>query len=404
MIVQGRLVDALDGERWGQVLIEDGLIRAVGDGLGRPDFDFPEGCLVFPGFVDVHVHLRAGQEHKEDYRTGTAAALQGGVTAMLDMPNNPRPPTDAAGIEAKRRAVADLPVDIDFYAGVGPGTRPFGDHPHYKAYMAASVGPLHFQDRAGLEEALVHYSGRRVTFHCEDPQVLRECRHAPTHEERRPPRAEEQAIETVLDLAQRHAFAVHVAHLSTAGGLDRLRGRASCEATPHHLYFDTENRRQAARQEFLKMNPPLRPPHHRHTLLAAFLAGQIDFLATDHAPHTVEEKARDNPSGVPHLDTYGAFVAWLLHQGLSPTSAARHCCYLPGLFFGRNRQGAPVGRLAPGYAGHLAVLRADRPWTVRAEDLRTRCGWSPFEGETLPGRVELTVARGRAFRQGKEIS
>ncbi|MEW6278875.1 MAG: amidohydrolase family protein, partial [Candidatus Eremiobacterota bacterium] len=367
---------------------------------GRPDLSFGPGHLLFPGFGDLHVHLRYGQPHKETFQTGVAAALNGGVTFMLDMPNNPDPPVTPEGIRAKREAAGDLPVDLDFYAGVGPETRPF-EHPFYKAYVAASIGPLYFENEGQLEGTLQHYAGRRVTFHCEDPEILRECAGEPEHEDRRPPQAEVRAIETVLRLARRYGFRVHVAHLSTARGLERLRAEPGdkplCEVGPHHLYFDRENRKKAARSGFLKMNPPLRSPRDRQRLLEGFARGEIDFLATDHAPHTVAEKESDNPSGVPLLDTYGAFVAWLLHQGMPPEHLARHCCLLPGRFMGR-----PVGRLSPGFRGHVAVLNLESPWTVRAEDCRTACGWSPFEGETLPGRVELTVASGRLFRGGLE--
>jgi dihydroorotase len=228
---------------------------------------------------------------------------------------------------------------------------------------------------------------------------MREAAGAAEHEDRRPPEAELKAVETVVGLGRKYGFQVHVAHLSVAGSLELLDG-AVCEVGPHHLYFDRENRKLVQRNEFLKMNPPLRSRENRLALLEAFRQGRIDYLATDHAPHTVAEKGSENPSGVPLLDTYGAFVAWLLvEHGFTPEQLARHCCLLPGLFMERQ-----VGRIAPGYRGHLAVLNLKEPWTVRAEDVRTKCGWSPFEGETLPGRVELTVASGRIFRHGVEAT
>lgn len=400
MIVAGRLVLA-DGVRPGQVEISGGEITRVGDGLGRPDLSFGDDHLVFPGFGDVHVHLRQGQEHKEDFGTGCAAALNGGVCFMLDMPNNPTPPVDAATLQAKRQAAGDPPVDLDFYAAVGPGTRPIPGHPHYKAYVGPSVGHLFFRNRQALEETLAAYAGQRVTFHCEDPEIMAAHAGEATHEAQRPPEAEIEAIRTVLEISARVGLRPHVAHLSTAAGLHLVReAGATCEIAPHHLFFDLDNRAAFDRSRFLKMNPPLRPAADRVVLLQAFLDGGIDLLATDHAPHTVAEKETENPSGVPLLDTYGGFVAWLLQRGMPPERAARHCCELPGRFFATRR----VGRLAEGYRGHLAVLKPDDPWTVRAEDLRTKCGWSPFEGVTLPGRVALTVCGGRVFRAGREVT
>ncbi len=398
LLVEGPLVDPALGVRNGQVLIEDGVITQVGDGLGRADLSFGEGQLIFPGFGDIHVHLRQGQPHKETFETGVAAALNGGVCFMLDMPNNPDPPVTAEALEAKRQAAGEWPVDLDFYAGVGPGTRPF-HHRFYKAYVGPSIGPLFFHDDHDLEDTLQHYGGRRITFHCEDPVVMRAREGEAAHEDKRAPEAELKAVETVVGLGKKHGFQVHVAHLSVAGSLDLLAGGVS-EVAPHHLYFDRENRLECERNEWLKMNPPLRTRENRLALLEAFRAGRIDYLATDHAPHTREEKARDNPSGVPLLDTYGAFVAWLLvEQGFTPEHLAKHACELPGLFMERK-----VGRIAPGYKGHLAVLDLTHPWTVRAEDVRTKCAWSPFEGETLPGRVAVTVASGRVFRAGREVT
>ena len=394
MIVEGLLVDALDGARHGQVEIKNQMIARVGPDLGQPDLRCPDGQLIFPGFGDIHVHLREGQEHKEDYVSGAAAALHGGVTFCLDMPNNPRPPIDAIGVHRKQAlAEAGGPVQIGIYAGVGPDTAPFG-HSHYKAFMASSFGPLFFDSLAQVERAMERYRGCQVTFHCEDPQLITE------HD--RPARAESLAVGLACCLQE--TLQVNVAHLSTAAGLEVIRQaprRPRCEVTPHHLYFDVVNRERMERRTLLRMNPPLREPRDRQALLEAFARGELDFLATDHAPHTLEEKlSASPPAGVPMLDTYGAFVAWLLQeQGLEPVHLARHASYLPGQWFG-----GPHGRIAPGYRGDLAILDMTRPWTVRAEDLRTKCGWSPFEGETLPGRVVWTVCAGRLFQQGREVT
>ena len=399
MIIEGRLVDPDFGVQNGQVEIIDGVIRRVGDLGLQPDLKADDDVLIFPGFVDVHVHLRQGDEYKEDYSTAMAAALNGGVTAMLDMPNNPVPPVDRAGLEAKRERVRDLPVDIDFYMGVGPGTQPDEEHLLYKAFMGPSIGPLFFHDDNDLEEVIRNYTDKQLTFHCEDPAMLREYSTRSSHNEQRPVQAEWKAVETAIALGQKYGFKVHVAHMTSARSLQLIEAEAAtCEATPHHLFFDWSNVRQFPRADFIKMNPPLRSREEREQLLEAFLQGRIHFLATDHAPHTVAEKSTTNPSGVPHLDTYGAFVTWLMQRGFTPLDVARHCSELPGSFMRR-----PLGRIQPGYRGHLTLLAPNRPWTVRASDLKTKCGWSPFEGVTLPGRVTHTVASGRVFREGAEL-
>ncbi len=406
LLVEGLLVDDELGIRQGQVLIRDQNIIGVGDYFRRPDLSFPNH-LIFPGFGDIHVHLREGQEHKEDFSSGAAAALNGGVTFCLDMPNNPVSPVDAQTLEAKHRKIGEQAVQIGLYAAVGPDTEPFG-HSHYKVFMAHSIGDLYFESLEAVRQTLKRYRGCRVTFHCEDPVLLESTAQASTHEDRRPPEAEASAVAVAIELARELDLQANIAHLSSAQGLELIRearrdpalaGRLTCEATPHHLFFDTENRTRFPRNEYLKMNPPLRSPEQRQALWQAFQSGTIDFLATDHAPHTVAEKEAENPSGVPHLDTYGGFVAWLLSQGIEAQHLARVCCRQPGEWFG-----GQVGRLRPGYRGDLAVLDVNSPWLVQAEDLKTRCGWSPFEGVTLPGRVALTVAGGRLFRQGDEIT
>ncbi len=398
LIVEGRLVDSEHGVRHGQVLIENETITKVGDHLGSADLAFSDEHLIFAGFGDVHVHLREGQEDKEDYVTGAAAALAGGVTFCLDMPNNPVPPVDTLTMARKQAKIGDCPIDVELYGAVGPGTKPFG-HPRYKVFMAHSVGPLYFEDNEELLPNLEPYRGCQITFHCEDPKLLRS---GGLHHENRPPEAEVEAVRLAIELTQKLDLTTNVAHLSSAGGLELLKAHPHItrEITPHHLFFDTENVSGFERADFIKMNPPLRSPHERVALLNGFKAGQIHFLATDHAPHTIAEKESSNPSGVPHLDTYGAFVTWLIdQQGCSPEHIARHAALLPGRFFGKK-----VGRIEPGYRGDLAVLHMRSPWTVRAGELRTKCGWSPFEGFTFPGRVVATISRGLLFREGAIIA
>ncbi len=390
MIIEGIYVDDREGPRRGQIEFDQDKILRVGPELGPADHSFGERQLIFPGFGDVHVHLREGQEYKEDYQTGAAAALQGGVCFCLDMPNNPIPPVDRPSYDAKMAKVGRPPLDIQLYAALGPGTRPFGAA-HYKCFMAHSIGPLYFENLAAIETVLSLYRGCQVTFHAEDPEMILE--HAPTHEASRPDQAEPVAIEEAIRLGQLFDLKVNIAHVSTAEGLELVLGApgVTCEVTPHHLFFDVENRTQFATDKLLKMNPPLRAPRHREALMKAFLEDKIDFLATDHAPHTVEEKKSSNPSGVPHLDTYGAFCTWLLvEKKCDPRVLARATAVRPGEFFdGRPR------RLQPEAPADLTVLSLDDPWTVRRDEIKSKCGWSPFEGFTFPGRVAATITAGR---------
>jgi dihydroorotase len=404
VIIQGVLAD-IDVVRPGQVRIEQGTIVAVGSNLGTPDHVFGEDCLIFAGMGDIHIHARqdvTGRDnYKETFATAAAAAVHGGVVHVADMPNNPAAPIDDASYAAKEQLVADarLPVDFTLYAGIGPGTWPLERKVPYKAYMGPSVGELFFTSLDQLDQTLAHYRGRPVSFHCEDPVLLEQHRPAPSHEARRPPECELSATRFALGLIEKYGLAGKLCHYSVGAGLPLIRAAkarglpVTAEVTPHHVFFDTAMLTDANRP-WMQMNPPLRSPADRKAMLTALRDGTADFLATDHAPHTIAEKER-GISGQPHLDTYGPFVTWLLvEQGFPPERIAAICSANPGAFVNAFRP-EKFGRLAPGHVGSLTVLNLRRPTTVRREDLRTRCGWSPFEGVTFPGSVAAVFVRGQ---------
>lgn len=250
-----------------------------------------------------------------------------------------------------------------------------------------------------LDETLARYRGQAVSFHCEDPVLLDANRHQPTHEARRPPECELSATRFALAMIEKHDLTGKLCHYSVGEGLPLIRAakarglRVTAEVTPHHVYFDlagiTPENRGA-----MQMNPPLRAPSDRVAMLEALRDGTCDYLATDHAPHTLAEKAK-GVSGQPHLDTYGPFVAWLLvAQQFTPERVAAICCANPGVFVNAFRADRH-GRLSPGYVGSLTVLDLSSPQAIRREDLKTKCGWSPFEGVTFPGRVAAVFVRGR---------
>jgi dihydroorotase len=404
VIVEGTLAD-IDGVRPGQVCIEDGTIAAIGTVIGRPDHLFGSDCLIFAGMGDVHIHARqdvTGKDnYKETFATAAAAALHGGVVHVADMPNNPAAPVDEASYAAKEQLLAGegLPVVFTLYAGIGPGTRPLTRHVPYKAYMGPSVGELFFTSLEQLERTLAGYRGRNVSFHCEDPLLLEKHKGAATHETRRPPECELSATQFALNMIERYDLTGKLCHYSVKEGLPLIRDakasglRVTAEVTPHHVFFDTAMITDANRP-WMQMNPPLRSPADREAMLEALRDGTADYFATDHAPHAIAEKQK-GASGQPHLDTYGPFVTWLLiEKGFTLERIAAICCANPGSFVNEFRT-EKYGRLLPGYAGSLTVLNLRRPMTVRREELKTRCGWSPFEGVTFPGSVEAVFVRGR---------
>ena len=385
--IEGRIANH-DREFDGAIEIntDTGLIQSLGPCTGQSDIDL-SGCIIFPGFGDIHIHARedagGSQTYKEDFTTISAAAIHGGVVQVADMPNNPVAPVDDTSYSAKEKLTKKSDVTITLYAGIGPKTSPLNRHVPYKAFMGPSVGDLFFSSKHQLEDVIVSYRGKNVSFHCEDPAILDANKHAPLHELKRPASAEISATEFALYLIEKYDLVGKLCHYSTRDGLPliaaaKARGvKVTCEATPHHLFFDTTMITPENRQ-WLQMNPPLRSKEDRIALIAALKSGLVDYVATDHAPHTLDEKIA-GASGVPHLDTLGAFATWLMaEQGFSTTDIARVFAYNPGQFvreFLPESLGKGFGSIEPGYVGSLTVLDPEKPYLVTRDSLKTKCGW-----------------------------
>ncbi len=402
-IIEGTLAD-IDGVRRGQIAIDNGVITAVGANLGPATHVFGANCLIFAGMGDIHIHAREDvtqkETHKETFACASSAALHGGILHVADMPNNPAAPIDDVTYAVKESLLAgqNLPVVFTLYAGIGPGTKPLIRNVPYKAYMGPSVGDLFFSTLEQLDLTLSNYVGRAVSFHCEDPILLEKHKGAATHEERRPPECELSATRFALAMIEKYRLTGKLCHYSAGEGLPLIRAAkarglsVTAEVTPHHVFFDTAQITPSNRP-WMQMNPPLRSPGDRAAMLEALRDGTADYLATDHAPHTLVEKER-GVSGQPHLDTYGQFVTWLIvEQGFTPERIAAICSANPGTFVNPYRA-EKWGRLLPGYVASLTVLDLKTPTTIRREDLKTKCGWSPFEGMMFPGSVAAVFVRG----------
>jgi len=397
LIVEGKIVN-VDGEQDGQILIDQdsGLIESVGQNLGTADIKTPG--LIFPGFVDVHVHARedvsGSQNYKEDFQSMSEAAINGGVVTVADMPNNTVPPIDSESYALKKTLTRSSLVDVVLYAGIRSGSIPLTTRVPYKVFLGPSIGDLFFTSLAEVEETVKNYQGQFVSFHCEDPEILQFSQNEPVHEARRPREAEISAIKFAIMLIEKYEIQGKICHLTTREGLEmireaKLRGLpVTAEVTPHHLYFDDSTP--------LVMNPPLRAEADRLALIGGLRDGVIDYLASDHAPHTMEEKEA-GAAGLPHLDTYGLFAGWLMKTyDFLPMQIAKVCSYNPGLFLSQFTVNK-FGKIAAGYVGSLAILDFSLGITVQKTDLKTKVGWSPFEGVTFPGRITHTIVRGKVY-------
>ncbi len=427
-VVEGKIVN-LEGIHDAQIGIDEGVITELKkQGLRGARKIEAHQCLIFPGFIDMHVHLREDGSHtwdyKEDFTSGTAAALHGGITTVVDMPNTPSPGITAARIREKkelaRRASEGL-IDILFCGAVAESNlnelaEMQKEVVAYKIYLA-KTGGLHISEEA-LPNALeaVEATSKPAVIHCEDQHIIERMeeefksrgkegnKQKEPHSELRPVEAEIAAVKHVLAAALTlRSVKINIAHVSVSTTVDLIRQykNGHCEVTPHHLFFTWDD--VVAKKSLLKTNPPLRTEENRQQLLTAFKEGRIDFLATDHAPHTTEEKARDifeAPAGVPHLDTYGNFVSWLVVQcDVHPALIARVCAYNPALFLGLNDR----GRIAVGKRANLTILDLQRHVKISREHLYTKCGWSPFEGYEFPGTVRHTICNGRVMTEYDDV-
>jgi dihydroorotase len=391
----------------GRIEIDEatGLITKVGVPTGEADIVLKEE-IIFPGFIDLHVHAREDvghtQDYKEDFITLGEAAINGGVVAVADMPNNKIPPIDDASYEAKLELTHKSAITVLLYAGIGPSTKPLKKKVPYKVFMGPSIGELFFTNNQELEEVISKYKGENVSFHCEDPVILEENKKAITHEDKRPESAEISAVDFALHLIEKYKLIAKICHASTKEGVEKIveakkRGlNVTVETTPHHLYFD-ETMINSGRVKF-QVNPPIRHTlENRLALIGMLKRGDIDYLATDHAPHSIEEKEK-GISGLTHLDTYGSFITWL-HQshGFTGEEIKRVCSTNPGKFIG-NFLGEKYGEIKEGYVGSLTIIDMNKKNKVTSEKLKTKSKWSPFLGVTFPGTVTMTVVRGKVFK------
>jgi len=397
---------------------ESGLILDVIDPIHqRIDYYYSDDCVLFAGFGDVHIHARDDVSekncYKEDFQSAMAAMRNGGVTHAGDMPNNPIPPVDDVSYRNKWNHYFSKKTNgcLWFYAGIGPQTKPLSIKVPYKAYMGPSIGELFFKNNKDLDEALIHYVGENVSFHCEDPEILDHCKNEAHHHLRRPARAEVVATRDALKFIEKYQLKGKLCHYSSGEGLELIREarrkglEVKIEVTPQHLYYSIEELNEKDYTKF-QMNPPLRYHTDKEILLKAFKAGEIDFLATDHAPHTDDEKTK-GISGLTGLDTYAGFVTWLIGQGVSLEQIALSSAENPGRFFNQflesfkslhpsfHQLGKGFGFVEKNYTANFTILNLKRPLTITKDFLKTKVKHSPFEGVTFPGSLESVFIQGK---------
>lgn len=366
------------------------------------------GLLVLPGLVDAHVHLREpGDEHKEDLTSGTRAALAGGVTTVLGMPNTSPPIIDAGSLKnviglAERKAVCDFGFFLGATSDNVQKTNRLAKAVGLKVYMGSSTGSLLVSDFGGQYSHFRTYAPDRViAVHAEDEMAVRWFAR---QGQRRPPLCASLDTARALVFAEQLGRRVHICHVSTSQEIALVRAAkargvpVTCEVAPHHMFLTDEVQWRLG--PLAKMNPPLRPSEDMDALWKNL--DVIDIIASDHAPHTREEKqagVADAPAGVPGLETTLPLLLTASGRGrLMLSDLIRLTSSGPAEIFGLARK----GRLAPGYDADLVFVNPEARWTIRDEQMRTKCGWTPFAGWTVKGRVEQVYLRGQlAYADGE---
>ncbi|MBX3095711.1 MAG: dihydroorotase [Fimbriimonadaceae bacterium] len=415
LIISGATIVEPHGRDRSDLGITDGRIAARGnltlcDAAERLD---ASGLLLLPGVIDTQVHFREpGLTHKEDLETGSKAAVLGGVTSVFEEPNTNPTTTTREALNAKLDSAAGrMWCHYAFWVGASmdnldeisildplPGSPGIGE-----VFMGSSTGPLLVADDDSLRKVLRNAS-RRVSIHAEDePRLLSRVEirdsvaHARNHPVWRDVESSVLATRRVLALSEETGHPIHVLHVSTAEELPLLaEGKSqigtSCEVTPQHLTFTDDDYEELGSR--IQMNTPIRESRHRDALWAAVLDGLFDVIGSDHAPHTLEEKSAPypkSPSGMPGVQTLLPVMLDHAASGrISIEQIVRMTSTRPAELFGCHAK----GQLLPGFDADLVLVDADAEWMVTDEAMASKCGWTPYAGRTLMGRVIHTFVQG----------
>lgn len=419
VVNEGR-IDELD------VLVAGGRIERLGNGpvpAGAEVVDL-KGLHVLPGLIDDQVHFREpGLTHKATIASESLAAICGGVTSYLDMPNNSPPAVDRAAVAAKKAIAAGASyANYGFYLGATNGNveeirrATPSDACGIKVFMGASTGDMLVDDAAALD-GIFAGAALPVVTHCEDtPMILAAEQRARERYGEDVPMSEHPHIRSAeacfkssslaVELASRHGTRLHVLHLTTARELALFEAgpiakkRITVEACIHHLWFDESGYADLGAR--IKCNPAIKTAADRHALIDAVNNDVIDIVATDHAPHTLAEKANRYfaaPAGLP------------LVQHLLPMLLDRHSesvftletivektAHNPARLFGIEDRGF----IREGNVADLAIVDLDAATPIDRDGIRYKCGWSPLEGRTLRGAVVMTLLAGEVvFDRGR---
>ena len=416
LIQKGRLVDPVGGIGGiMDILIEDGKLAVIGSDLRDQDAQIIDarGLTVCAGLVDMHVHLREpGLEYKEDISTGTAAAARGGITSVACMPNT-KPAVDSPEQVryVLRRAAESCGVRVWPIGAVTVGekgeTLTDGQALKEAGAVALSDDGMPIQNANLMRDALIRAKrlGLTILSHCEDADMVRNYAVNEGRVSRalnlpgRPAIAEELMVMRDAMLSEETGAAVHICHISTAGSVDIVRQfkkkgvHITCETCPQ--YFTLTEDEVLNQGTMARVNPPLRTRQDVEAIIAGLKDGTIDAIATDHAPHSAQEKAKplaEAPSGMVGLETsLGATLTALYHTGeMDLSDILKKMTFNPACILG-----IPKGRLSLGGEADFTIFDPNETWTVDPEQFASKGRNTPFAGRELKGKVKYTIVGGK---------
>ncbi|MSO67350.1 MAG: dihydroorotase [Pseudolabrys sp.] len=413
LILKGGTVVNHDGEGSRDLGVRAGRFAAIGD-LSRASAGEVVDCRglhLLPGVIDTQVHFREpGLTHKEDLETGSLSAVMGGVTAVFEMPNTDPLTIGAAALADKvKRGHHRMHCDFAFFVGgTADNTKDLAELERLpgcagiKVFMGSSTGSLLVADDAGLR-AILKVIRRRASFHAEDEPRLTERKNLciegdpRSHPVWRDEIAALKATQRLVRTAHETGARVHVLHVSAVQEMEFLRDHkdvASVETTPHHLTLEAPDCYERLGTRAL-MNPPVRDAVHRAGIWRGLIDGVVDVLGSDHAPHTLAEKAKTYPASPSGMTGVQTLVPIMLdHVNVGRLSLMRFVDLTsagPARLFGI----AAKGRIAVGYDADLTVVDLKRRETIANAQIASRAGWTPYDGVTVTGWPVGTVIRGQ---------
>jgi dihydroorotase len=421
-ILRGGVLVNHDGTGPRDIGVSGETIAAIGD-LSQASAGTVVDCAglhILPGVIDTQVHFREpGPTHKEDLETGSRAAVLGGVTGVFEMPNtNPLTTTPEALADKVARGTGRMHCDFAFWVGGThenakniPELERLPGAAGIKVFMGSSTGSLLVADDAGVAEIL-RQTRRRPAFHSEDEYRLIErmgeriAGDPASHPVWRDALTALTCTQRLIAIARQERARIHVLHVSTGEEIEFLsqhKDIASVEVTPHHLTLSADDYARLGTK--IQMNPPVRDKSHRERIWRGLDQGVVDVLGSDHAPHTLEEKAKaypDSPSGMTGVQTLVPIM--LDHVAAGRLTLARFVD-LTSAGPARLFQLARKGRVAVGYDADLTMVDLKRRQTITDNWIASRCGWTPYDGKHVTGCPVGTFVRGaRVMWEGEVLA